>query len=188
MVTILPADFNQFLCPIPSIRQDVEFASDRKTKALDQLLRHGNFCLKTAAALGPSRMIQSGPEGHKGVLPKQRRHNPLMAKDIRQIARMVFIPSTSRNFRSSLFLDRIVQDDKERGTSLDAKGFEELMDSHIHNFIHSPRVLPQKTSKAGKRFSQKGSAESFDHGGGMSLFAKLDEADNKRGEELKGRP
>jgi len=188
MIAMFQAGLDQLLGPIPVIGQEVEFAGDRELESLNHLLSQGDFGVKPAAAFGLLGMVQSGPEGHQEVLPKQSRQNPLMAKHAGHVAGVVFKPSTSRNFLSRLFLDGIVQKKKKRGPGLDAKLLEEPLGGQVHDLINLPMVLPQKAGKAGKGFGQKDGTDRLDHGGGVRLFAQLNKADDVGGKNFEGRP
>ena len=187
MVTILSTELSQFFCPIPAICQEIELAGNWELQGFNHPLSHGNFRLETAASFDLLGMIESGPERQKRVLPEQSRKHPLMAKDSGHIPGMIFIPGTPWNLFSRFFGDRIIHDEKERGMGFNPQRMEEPLQSDPHNFLQGPSVLPQETGKAGKRPLHKGCAKGMNHGGGVDLLAQLNEADDKRGEELKRR-
>ncbi len=187
MVTQLPTDLNQLLGPIPAVGQEIELAGHGKFEILKHLLGHAYFGLKATASLDLLGMIEPSPEGQERGFIEQSREHPLMAKDVGQILGMIFIPGTPWNLFARFFHDRIIQEKKEERTGLNPQGVKELMQSRLQDLLHRPGVLSQKTGETGKRSLQEGTTKGLNHGRGVNLLAQLDEADNKRGEELERR-
>jgi hypothetical protein len=111
-----------------------------------------------------------------------------MAKHTGHVAGVVFIPSTSRNFLSGLFMDGIVQKEKKRRSGFDAKGLEEPLNRQVHDFVDLPMILPQEAGKAGEGLGQEDCTDRLNHGGGVCLFSKLNKADDIGRENFERRP
>lgn len=148
MIASAPADSNQLLCPIPAIGDDIEFARTRKLKISDHLLGHGNFGMEPAASLDTLSMIEPGPKGQEIVSVKQGRKDPLVAKDIGHIFRMIFVPGATGDLFSTLLSDRIVDNEKDHTTGFDSEGLEEPAQGDLHQPVLSPRVLAEESGEA----------------------------------------
>jgi len=154
MVTILPTNLSQFFCPIPAIRQKIDFTTDRESKGLDHLFGHGDLGLERATSLRSFRMIEFGPEGQKKVLVEQGRKDPLVAKDV-GLPSMISMPSTSWNLFATLLDDRVIHDKKQDGMSFDPQGMEELFQSGLGHFLQGPDVLSKESGETGQRAVKK---------------------------------
>jgi len=187
MVSALPADFYQLLRPIPAVGQDIEFTGNGKLKVLDHLLGHRDFSLETAAAFGPSGVIELCPEGEERSFIEQGGQHPLVAKEIGQVLGMVFMPGTSRDLLAGLLHEGIVHQKKEGRVGFNPEGLEEAHKGDRKNFLHRPGIFSQKASKTGEGALQEGAAEGSNQRGGMSFLSQLDEADHKGGEKFKRR-
>jgi hypothetical protein len=124
-------------------------------------------------------MIEFDPKGQEEVPIEQRAEDPLMAKDVRHVLSMIFMPTTPWDFLPCLSDEGIINDEKEDRLSLDSQGVEELSQSDLYHLLGGPNVLSQESGKAGKRSMQEGKAEGLNHGGGMNFFTKLDKSDDK---------
>jgi len=62
MVTTPSADPYQTLCPVPTIRQNIEFTRQRELKPFDDLFSQSDLRLKRSTSLGSFGMIESCPE------------------------------------------------------------------------------------------------------------------------------
>jgi hypothetical protein len=102
-----------------------------------------------------------------------------MAKDIGHVLGMILMPTTAGNLLTCLFNKAIIHDKKDNIPGSDPQRPEELTQSGIHNFLHSPKIFSQESSKAGKRSVQERTSEGLYHGGSVNFFAQLDEADDK---------
>ena len=102
-----------------------------------------------------------------------------MAKDIRHVLSMIFMPTTPWDFLPCLPNEGIINDKKEDRLGLDSQGMEELSQSDLHHLFCGPNVLSQEPGKAGKRSAQEGKAEGLNHRGGVIFFTKLDKSDDK---------
>lgn len=125
MVTMLSADLSQWLRPIPSICQKIDFTRDRETETLKYLFGQGDFGLERAASFASFEVIEFGPKGQKEVLIKESKKDPLVAKDM-GFARPVFMPGTSWNLLSRLLGNGVIHDKKEYRMGFDPQIMEEL--------------------------------------------------------------
>jgi len=110
-----------------------------------------------------------------------------MAKDRGHMLSMILIPTTSGHLSSCLLDDGIIDDEKEDRRGFDLQAMEELVQSRLHHFLHSPTVSSQESGKTRKGSVQKRETEGLNHRGGMSFFAQLDKADDKGREDLERR-
>src|SRR4030043_1646215 len=150
MVTILPTEFSQFFCPIPTICQKVDFTRDRESKGLEHLFDHGDLGLERATHLRSFRMAEFGPEGQKKIFIEQGREDPLMAEDICLLS-MISMPGTSWNLFTTLVDDRVIHDKKQDGMSFDLQGMEELLQGRFGHFLQGPDVLSKESGETGQR-------------------------------------
>ena len=178
MVTTCSNELSQGLAPIPSIRQHIEFTRNRQLETSDNLFNQGDFGLEGAASFGSPGMVEFGPERQKEVLVEQGRENPLVAEDMR-LSSMVFMPGTSGHLFACFFGNRIIHDKKEDRTLLNPKRLEELVQSGLGDLFHGPDIFSEESGKARNRSVKKWIAETVDHGGSVSFFAQLDEADDE---------
>jgi len=154
MVTILPTNLSQLFCPIPAIRQKIDFTRDRESKGLEHLFGHGDLGLERATPLRSFRMIEFGPEGQKKVLIEQSRKDPLVAKNV-DLLSMISMPSTSWNLFATLLNDRVIHDKKQDGMSFDLQGMEELFQGGLGHFLQGPDVLSKESGETGQRAMKK---------------------------------
>jgi len=154
MVTILLTKLSQFFCPIPAIRQKIEFTTGRESKGLERLFGHGDLGLERATSLGSFRVIEFGPEGQKKVLIEQGRKDPLVAKDVGLLS-MISMPSTFRNLFATLLDDCVIHDKKQGRMSFDMQGMEKLFQSSLGNFLQGPDRLSKESGEAGQRPMKK---------------------------------
>jgi len=149
MVSPLPADFYQFLSPIPAVGQDVEFTGDGKLKVLDHFLCHRDFGLEAAASFDSSGVVEFSPEREKRGFIEEGRQHPLVAKEIGQVLGMVFMPGASGDLLAGLFHEGIIHQKKEGGVSFDPEGVEEAGKGDRKNFLHCPGIFSQETGETG---------------------------------------
>jgi hypothetical protein len=186
MVATLSAKQGQFLRPIPTIHQKIDFTRDGKSKGLEHPFGQSDFGLKGTTSFDPFRMIEFGPERQKKVFIKQGKEDPLVTKDIGLLS-MISMPGTSWNFLPCLLGDGVIDNKKENGMGFDPQGMKELVQSGLCDLLHAPDALSQKSGEAAKRSMQKGTGKGLNHRGSVDLFAQLDEGDDKGGENLERR-
>ena len=187
MVAIFPARQSQFFGPVPAVGQNIEFTGPGQVHTLEDPLRQGDFRLEASASLSPFGMIEAGRQRHKSLFIQERRQNPLVAKDIRQVLGMILIPTTSRDFLPGFFDDRIVQEQKDDRAGLNFKGIEKILKRQGQDLIHSPGILSQEPGEAGEGSGKERAGQGSDHGRGVPFFSQLDEADNEGRKELERR-
>jgi hypothetical protein len=186
MVTTLPTKQSQFLRPIPTIRQKIDFTRDGESKGLEHPFGQGDFGLKGSTSFGPFRMIEFCPQRQKKVFIKQGKEDPLVTKDIGLLS-MIPMPGTSWNLFACLLGEGVIDNQKENGMGFDPQGMEELIQSGLCDLLHGPDVVPQESGEARKRSVQKAMGKGLNHRRSVELFAQLDEGDDKGGENLERR-
>ncbi len=102
-----------------------------------------------------------------------------MAKDIGHVLGMVLMPTTARNLFTCLFNKGVIQNKEEDIPGSDSQGLKELIQGGLCNLLHSPNIFTQEVSEAGERSAQERTGKRLHHGGGVSFFAQLDEANDK---------
>jgi hypothetical protein len=186
MVTTLSAESSQGFPPIPAICQKVDFTGDREPEPLKHLFNQLDFGSKGTTSLGSFGMIEFGPVGQKEVLIKESKEDPLVAKDM-GFSSPILMPATSGHRLACLFGNGVIHDKKEDGVGFDPQMTKELRQSDLCNFLHGPDVFSKESSKTAKRSAKKGMSEGLNHGGSMSFFARLNEADDKGRENFERR-
>jgi len=186
MVATLSAKQGQFLRPIPTIHQKIDFTRDGKSKGLEHPFGQSDFGLKGTTSFGPFRMIEFGPERQKKIFIKQGREDPLVAKD-KGLLSVISMPGTSWNLLPCFLSNGVIHDKKEDGLGFDPQSMEELIQSGLCNLLHGPDVLSQESGETGKRSMQKRMAKGLNHRRRVDFFTQLDEANNKGRENLERR-
>jgi len=148
VIASAPTDLNQFLCPIPTIGDNIEFAREGKLKISDHVFGNGYFGTKATASFGSLRMIESGPKGQKKVLVNQGRKDPLVTKDIGPIVSMVLVPRAAGDLFPTLLGDGIIDNEKGHTTGSDSKGIEELPQGGLGQVLVGPGVLAEESGEA----------------------------------------
>lgn len=184
MIAIIPTSQSQLLRPVPAIGQNIEFTGDGQAQTMKDPFRQGDFRLEAAASLGPFRMVEAGRQGQESLFIEERRQDPLVAKDIRQVLSMILIPSAAGDLLSCFFDNRIIQEEKDDGAGFNLEGMEEFCEGHGQDFIPGPGIFPQETGEAGERAGKKRASQRLDRGGGVNFFPQLDETNNEGRKEL----
>jgi len=184
MVATSPTNSNQGFCPVPAIRQNIEFTRERKSEPFENPFGQNDLGLERARSSCSLGMVEFCPEGEEKLFIEQGREDPLMAEDIGHMLSMIFIPTTSWNLSACLLDDGIVDDEKENRRGFDLQRVEELGQSRLHHPLHGPYVLAQESGKTRERSMQNRETEGLNHRGGMSFFAQLDKADDEGREDL----
>jgi hypothetical protein len=187
MVAIIPAKQSQFFTPIPAIGQNIKFAGHGQAQTLKDLFGQGDLGVKTSAPLDPLGVVKPSPQGQDRLFIEERRQNPLVAKDIREVLGMILIPSAAGNLLSRFFDNRIVQEEKDDGARFNLEGLEEFLEGQGQDLIPGPGILSQETGETGERSGKKRASQRFNHGRGVPFFSQLDEAKNERGKEFERR-
>jgi hypothetical protein len=147
MVTPCSTELSQRLSPIPAICQKIDFTGDREAKGLKHLFDQEDFGSKRAASFCPFRVIEVSPEGQKEVLVKERKEDPLVAKDMGFVCSL-FMPGAAGHLCACLLGDGIIHNKKEDRMGIDPQMMEELEQSDLCNLFHGPDILSQESSKA----------------------------------------
>jgi len=147
MITPCSTDLSQRLSPIPTICQQIDFTGNGEAKSLKHLFNQLNFGSKRAASLGSLRVVEVGPEGQKEVFIKERKEDPLVAKDM-GFSSPVFMPGTSGHPCACLFGNGVIHDKKEDRMGFDLQMMEELGQSDLCDLFHGPDILSQESSEA----------------------------------------
>ena len=179
MVSITPAKQGQFLTPVPAIGQNVELAGHGQAQALKDLLGQADLGVETSASFGSFWMVEPGPQGQDRLFIEEGRQNPLVAEDIGQVLGMILIPSAAGDLLPRFLDNRVVQQKKDNGTGFNPEGTKEFIDSRVQDLIQGPGILSEEPGEAGERSGKKRAGQRLDHGGGVSLFAQLDETHNE---------
>ena len=146
MVTTLSAKQSQFLCPIPTIRQKVDFTREGDSEGLKHPFGQDDFGPEGTRSFGPFWMIEFSPERQKKVFIEQAREDPLVAKD-KSLLSMISMPGTSGNLLACLLGNGVIHNKKEHGLGFDPQGMEELIQCGLCNFFHRPDVLSQESGE-----------------------------------------
>lgn len=150
VIASLPTTFNQFLAPIPTIHEDIDFTRDRKFEAMNNPLSQIDFRVKWSTSFSALGMVEFGPQGEEELSVKEGRKDPLVAKDLGHLIVMVSIPGAARNLFPSFLNQRIIDNKKYDGLGFNVQGMEEVFEFDFSAFFHGPNVLSQKSSKAGE--------------------------------------
>ena len=185
MIATRSTDFNQCLCPVPTVSQDVEFTRKREAKVFDHPFGQSNFGLKIPTSLSSFGMIEPRPEGEEEILIEQGGKDPLMTKDVGHVLCMVFMPTTSWDVVSCLVNKCVIDDKKENRSGCDSQDAEELLQCRLGHLLCSPTVLSQKPGKAWEGSMQERKREGLHHGRSVNFFTQLDEADDEGCKEFK---
>ena len=175
MVVITSTKQGQFFASVPAIGQNIEFAGHGQAQALKDLFGQGDFRLESSASFGSFGMVEAGPQGQESLFIEERRQNPLVAKDIRQVLSMILIPSAAGDLLPRFLDNRIVQEKKDDGAGLNLEGMEVLMESRSQDLIHGPGIFSEEPGETGERSGKERARQRLDHGGGVPFFSQLDE-------------
>jgi hypothetical protein len=126
MVTILSTKLSQWLSPIPTVCEKIDFTGDRETKGLKHSFDLGDFGLEMAAPFASFGVIEFSPEGQKEVLIKESKEDPLMAKGMGPVS-PVFMPGTTRHLLARLLCNGVIHDKEQNRMLLDSQGVKELL-------------------------------------------------------------
>jgi len=147
MIAPCSTELSQRLSPIPSVCQKIDVTGDREMKCLKHLFDQEDFSSKRAASFGPFGVIEVSPEGQKKIFIKERKEDPLVAKDVGFVCSL-FMPSAAGHLLACLLGNGVIHDKKEDRMGFDPQMMEELGQCDLCNLFHGPDILSQEPSKA----------------------------------------
>lgn len=124
MITQRPTGLDQFLSPIPTVREEIKFTGNGQAQTLKDFLAKEILVWKRPHPF-VFFMIKRGPEGQKKVLIEQSGEHPLVAKDIGDVLGVIFIPGASGNLLAGLLHEGVIQEQKDDGAGLNIESLEE---------------------------------------------------------------
>lgn len=183
-IAISSTELNQWFGPVSTISQHAEFTREGQHQGSDHLLDKGDFALKGVTPPILFCMIEIGPQRQKEVLVEQCQNLPLEAKDPR-IFGIIPMTTITWNLLDCLFHQDIIHNQKQHLLSHNPQWWEEVIQSCLDDFLHSPNNLTPKASNTQKRSVKKRTGKDLSYKRGVEFSSQLDKAENIEREDFK---